>query len=95
MRTMNELTGLLDELNAHSADSLEEQDLDFKAWDPHSSMDRSVKMVIAMAICMANGGGGTVVFGSERQGGGPLSSDPRRAARGGCQSPQESSVRLD
>jgi ATP-dependent DNA helicase RecG len=62
MRSTAEVTNLLDELNSRNADSLEDQDLDFKAWDPHS-LDQSAKTLIAMAVCMANGGGGTVVFG--------------------------------
>ena len=66
MRTTDEIASLLDELDTCSADSLEDQDLDFKAWDWHSR-DNSVKMVISMAVCMANGGGGTVVFGVDNK----------------------------
>lgn len=49
MRTFTEIENLLDELNTNNADPLEDQD--------------SVRLVIKMAVCMANGGGGTVVFG--------------------------------
>ena len=34
----------------------------FKQWDL-KSLDNAVKAVVQMAVCMANGGGGTVVFG--------------------------------
>lgn len=61
-RTRAEVEALLNSLEERCADELEDQDLDFKEWDG-SSMDRSVRTVIDMAVCMANGGGGTVVFG--------------------------------
>jgi ATP-dependent DNA helicase RecG len=44
------------------ADELEAQDLDFKQWDA-TSRDKAVKTAVQMAVCMVNGGGGTVVFG--------------------------------
>jgi len=53
---------LLDELEHQPADDLETQDLDFKEWNSRSMSD-AVALVVEMAICMANGGGGTVVFG--------------------------------
>jgi len=62
MRTQQEISTLLDELDHCIADDLEDQDLDFKQWDG-KSMDKAVRTVVQMAICMANGGGGTVVFG--------------------------------
>ncbi len=62
MRTLQEITELLNELERRIADELEDQDLDFKQWDT-KSMDKSVKMLVRTAVCMANGGGGTVVFG--------------------------------
>jgi ATP-dependent DNA helicase RecG len=62
MRTLQEITELLNELDRRIADELEDQDLDFKQWDT-KSMDKSVKMLVRTAVCMANGGGGTVVFG--------------------------------
>ncbi|MHB0869752.1 MAG: ATP-binding protein [Chloroflexota bacterium] len=62
MRTATKVQGLLDELNNRPADDLEDQDLDFKEWISRS-MPHSINLVVEMAICMANGGGGTVVFG--------------------------------
>ncbi len=62
MRTVNEIHNLLGELDMQPAKALEDQDLDFKEWNPRSMKD-SVALVVEMAICMANGGGGTVVFG--------------------------------
>ncbi len=56
------VAALLDQLEEKCADELEGQDLDFKEWDS-SSMNKSVRTVVDMAVCMANGGGGTVVFG--------------------------------
>jgi len=62
MRTLAEIYSLLDELERQPADALEGQDLDFKEWNARSKGD-AVALVVEMAICMANGGGGTVVFG--------------------------------
>ena len=62
MRSTVEITQLLNELDTTVADDLEDQDLDFKEWDLKSLPD-AIARVIEMAICMANGGGGTVVFG--------------------------------
>lgn len=62
MRTLKEIKELLAELDHCIADDLEDQDIDFKRWDEHSLPD-SVDLVVKIAICMANGGGGTVVFG--------------------------------
>lgn len=62
MRSLAEVGPLLDALDGTSAASLEAQDLDFKRWDPRS-LDDGVRMVVEMAVCMANGGGGTVVLG--------------------------------
>jgi len=62
MRSSVEISQLLDELDTTIADTLEDQDLDFKEWDT-KSLKNAVKIVVEMAICMANGGGGTVVFG--------------------------------
>lgn len=85
MRTANDIETLLAELDNCVADKLEDQDLDFKQWNL-KSRDDAVKTVVQMAICMANGGGGTVVFGiADRiQGrdrailGVPLEIDPNR-----------------
>jgi ATP-dependent DNA helicase RecG len=62
MRDSQKIWTILDELNHQPADTLEDQDLDFKEWNERSMHD-SVRTVIQMAVCMANGGGGTVVFG--------------------------------
>lgn len=62
MRTRADIEALLPELEHCTADELESQDLDFKQWDTQSR-DKAVKTVVQMAVCMANGGGGTVVFG--------------------------------
>lgn len=62
MRTVSDIAELLPELDHCIADDLEDQDLDFKQWDL-SSRDKAIKTVVQMAVCMANGGGGTVVFG--------------------------------
>lgn len=62
MRTAQDIAALLPELEYHIADEFEDQDLDFKQWDSQSR-DKSVQMLVRMAVCMANGGGGTVVFG--------------------------------
>lgn len=62
MKTLEEIEELLALLENQIADDLESQDLDFKQW-VLSSMHQSVNTVVKMAICFANGGGGTVVFG--------------------------------
>ena len=62
MRTTAEINRLLNELETTIADDLENQDLDFKEWNTKSLND-AIAAVIEMAICMANGGGGVVVFG--------------------------------
>jgi len=62
MRNLAEVRELLGKLEQQPADSLEDQDLDFKEWN-RRSMDDAVARVVEMAICMANGGGGTVIFG--------------------------------
>ncbi len=62
MRNTQEIRLILEKLDKQSADTLEDQDLDFKEWNIRSKKD-AVYLVVEMAICMANGGGGTVVFG--------------------------------
>ncbi len=62
MHGISEIRALLDELEHRPADALEGQDLDFKEWNTRS-LRNAVSLVVEMAICMANGGGGTVVFG--------------------------------
>ncbi|MEW6227551.1 MAG: RNA-binding domain-containing protein [Bacillota bacterium] len=62
MRSVTEIRQLLDELNTRSARELEAQDLDFKEWRRRSA-DDAARHMVDMAVCMVNGGGGTVVFG--------------------------------
>lgn len=62
MRTVADIVALLSELEHGVADELEDQDLDFKQWNTQSR-DKAIKTLVQMAVCMANGGGGTVVFG--------------------------------
>jgi ATP-dependent DNA helicase RecG len=61
MRDLIAIERLLDALDTRAADALEDQDLDFKRWP--SSPSEAVAQVVEMAVCMANGGSGTVVFG--------------------------------
>ena len=61
-RTRAEIIELLDGLDDCVAEDLEDQDLDFKQWDERSDR-QSVRMLVSAAVCMANGGGGTVVLG--------------------------------
>lgn len=61
-RTRTEFHSLLDQLESCCAHDLESQNLDFKEWDLHS-LNQSIRTVVTSAVCMANGGGGTVVFG--------------------------------
>ncbi len=61
-KTRREVEELLERLNHRSADELEAQDVDFKEWD-RRSWRQAVRRAVDWAVCMANGGGGTVVFG--------------------------------
>ena len=61
MRTVREIEALLDELERCCANDLEGQDLDFKEWSEDGK--RSFGTAVDWAVCMANGGGGAVVFG--------------------------------
>lgn len=62
MISKEEIHHLLDRLESNIADDLESQKLDFKQWNKRS-LDDNVKLMLKMAVCMANGGGGSVVFG--------------------------------
>ncbi|GAA0434984.1 hypothetical protein GCM10008983_09460 [Lentibacillus halophilus] len=62
MRSVEDIEELLEQLEKYTADELEAQDLDFKEWISRSFND-NVKVIIKMAVCMANGGGGHIVFG--------------------------------
>lgn len=56
------ILALLDRLDEVPADELEGQELDFKEWDTRSKHG-ALNLLVEMAVCMANGGGGTVIFG--------------------------------
>ncbi len=61
MREVTEVRALLERLEVEEADALEAQDLDFKEWPTEHK--HAVRLAVDIAVCMANGGGGTVVFG--------------------------------
>jgi ATP-dependent DNA helicase RecG len=61
MRELTEVRSLLSVLDTGIADDLEGQDLDFKEWPADER--HAVRMAVDAAVCMANGGGGTVVLG--------------------------------
>ena len=61
-KTRTEVEALLERLDEGTAEDLESQDLDFKEWDTRR-LNQSVRTAVTAAVCMANGGGGTVVFG--------------------------------
>ena len=62
MLTATDIKAMLPQLEAGPADGLEGQNLDFKRWDGRSR-EQALGLAVEMAVCMANGGGGTVVFG--------------------------------
>ena len=62
MRSLVDIRQLLSELDIKPADELEDQDLDFKEWKGRTPKE-ALELVTVIAVCMANGGGGTVVFG--------------------------------
>ena len=62
MISKEEIHHVLDRFDTNIADDLESQTLDFKQWNKRS-LDDNVKLMLKMAVCMANGGGGSVVFG--------------------------------
>ena len=62
MRTARQVEELLARLESEPADRLEDQDLDFKQWHG-DGYEKAIRTAVEWAICMANGGGGTVVFG--------------------------------
>ena len=61
MRELTEVRSLLSVLDTGIADDLEGQDLDFKEWPADER--HAIRMAVDAAVCMANGGGGTVVLG--------------------------------
>lgn len=62
LRSKDDILKILDLLEEHIADEFEAQDLDFKEWIERSIND-NINLAVKMAVCMANGGGGTIVFG--------------------------------
>ena len=62
LRTRAEIAALLDRLEDCVAGELEGQDIDFKEWGRGCPREQ-LQGVVSAAVCMANGGGGTVVFG--------------------------------
>lgn len=61
MRELTEVRALLARLDEVEADALEGQDLDFKEWPADGR--HAIRQAVDMAVCMANGGGGTIVLG--------------------------------
>ncbi len=61
MRESTEIRALLARLDEVPADELESQDLDFKEWPADDR--HAIRLAVDLAVCMANGGGGTVVLG--------------------------------
>ena len=61
-RPIREIGSFLDGLAHCTADDLESQDLHFMEWGTNTPR-QSVRAVVTAAVCMANGGGGTVVVG--------------------------------
>ncbi|TFE01670.1 ATP-binding protein [Jeotgalibacillus salarius] len=61
MKSIHQIMQLIGRLDAHVADDFEGQDLDFKQWS--NKTEDNVRKMVEYAICMANGGGGSVVFG--------------------------------
>ncbi|MBM7580435.1 ATP-binding protein [Jeotgalibacillus terrae] len=61
MKSIHQIMQLIGRLDAHVADDFEGQDLDFKQWSLKT--EDNIRKMIEYAICMANGGGGSVVFG--------------------------------
>ena len=62
MKNKSEIMEIIQQLDHHIADDFEAQDLDFKQWN-FSAVEENVNKMIKYAVCMANGGGGSVVFG--------------------------------
>jgi len=87
MRELTEVRALLTRLDEVEADALEAQDLDFKEWPADSR--QAIRQAVDIAVCMANGGGGTVVLGVRDRAigrakairGVPASADPHQLKR--------------
>jgi ATP-dependent DNA helicase RecG len=59
-RTDDELRSVLNHLDHQDADSLESIELDFKPW---TNPKEDMRVAVEYAVCFANAGGGTIVFG--------------------------------
>lgn len=87
MRELTEVRALLERLDEVEADSLESQDVDFKEWPADER--HAIRLAVDVAVCMANGGGGTVVLGvrdrvvgrSRAIAGVPANADPHQLKR--------------
>jgi len=64
MPTKDEVERLLVKLDAVCADELEGQTLEFKEWD-RQSIKGAIAVIVETVVCLANGGGGTLVVGVE------------------------------
>lgn len=62
MKCISEIEEIIRKLDHHIADDFEAQDLDFKQWNTRCR-EENVQKMIRYTVCMANGGGGSVVFG--------------------------------
>jgi len=62
VKNKSEIMRIIQQLDHHIADDFEAQDLDFKQWN-YSALEENINKMIKYAVCMANGGGGSVVFG--------------------------------
>lgn len=62
MKSISEIEEIIRKLDHHIADDFEAQDLDFKQWNTRCR-EENVQKMIRYTVCMANGGGGSVVFG--------------------------------
>ncbi|TFE00053.1 ATP-binding protein [Jeotgalibacillus sp. R-1-5s-1] len=61
MKSIHQIMQMIGRLDTHIADDFEGQDLDFKQWGQKT--EDNIRKMVEYAICMANGGGGSVVFG--------------------------------
>ncbi|MFJ7935253.1 ATP-binding protein [Sporosarcina sp. NPDC096371] len=62
MKDKSDIMEIIQQLEYHIADDFEAQDLDFKQWN-YSALEENINKMIKYTVCMANGGGGSVVFG--------------------------------
>ncbi|MEW5807412.1 MAG: ATP-binding protein [Acidobacteriota bacterium] len=66
MRSKEEIRSILKNLNNQTADSLEDDDLEFKPWDTDTkTLHRTLREAV---VCFANARGGTIVLGVKDRG---------------------------